>query len=91
MFSGSQISIHKDALTVTNKRKLLQTEFKLHGHTLSRVTSAKYLGVTITNDLKWDIYINNICKKSQQNTQLPTKKPEYWIDSHQAAGILHHC
>ena len=26
--------------------------------------------------------------QSQQNTQLPTKKSEYWIDSHQAAGIL---
>ena len=60
MFPGLQISIHKVVLTVTNKMIPLQTEDKLYGHTLSKVTSAKYLGVTITNDLKWDIHINNI-------------------------------
>ena len=66
MFPGSQISRHKDVLTVSNIRKPLHTEYKLHGHTLSRVTPAKYLGLTITNDLKWDIHINNICDKASR-------------------------
>ena len=41
-----------NVLTVTNKRKPLQTDYKLLDHTLSRVTFANYLGVIITNDLK---------------------------------------
>jgi hypothetical protein len=28
------------------------------------VTSAKYLGCTITSDLKWGPHINNICNKT---------------------------
>jgi hypothetical protein len=36
----------------------------LHGHTLNHVTKAKYLGVTICSDLKWESYINNITKKA---------------------------
>ena len=53
-------------ITVTGKRKPLQTEFKLHDHTLAKVTSAKYLGVTITEDLKWDTHINDICAKANR-------------------------
>ena len=66
MFSGShKISNHKDVLTVTNTRKPLQTEYKLHGHTLSRVTFAKYLGVT--NELEMGhVHINNICDKANR-------------------------
>jgi hypothetical protein len=36
----------------------------LHGHTLDHVTKAKYLGVTISSDLKWESHINNITKKA---------------------------
>ena len=53
-----------NVLTVTGKRQPIQTEYKLHGHSLSTVTSAKYLGVTITEDLRWDTHhINDICAK----------------------------
>ena len=55
-----------NVLTVTGKRKPIQTEYKLHGHSLSRVTSAKYLGVTITEDLRWDSHINDICAKANR-------------------------
>ena len=53
-------------ITVTGKRKPLQTEYKLHDHTLAKVTSAKYLGVTITEDLKWDTHINDTCAKANR-------------------------
>ena len=53
-------------MTVTGKRKPLQTEYKLHGHIPSRVTSAKYLGVTITEDLRLDSHINDICAKANR-------------------------
>ena len=55
-----------NVLTVTGKRKPIQTEYKLYGHSLSRVTSAKYLGVTITEDLRWDSHINDICAKANR-------------------------
>ena len=53
-------------ITITGKRKPLQTEYKLHDHTLAKVTPAKYLGVTITEDLKWDTHINNTCAKANR-------------------------
>ena len=54
-------------ITVTGKSKPLQTEYKLHDHTLAKVTSAKYLGVAITEDLKWDTHINDTCAKANRN------------------------
>jgi len=54
------------ALPVTRKRKVVLPEYKLHEHTLAAVTSAKYLGVTITQDLSWDLHISNICAKANQ-------------------------
>ena len=35
----------------TNKRFCRQTTYKLHGHTLEAVETAKYLGVTLSEDL----------------------------------------
>jgi hypothetical protein len=29
-----------------------------------QVTSAKYLGVTISSDLRWNVHIANICKRA---------------------------
>jgi hypothetical protein len=54
-----------NVLTITNNRKILRKDYTLHGHILiEQVTSAKYLGVTITSDLKWSKHINNICAKA---------------------------
>ena len=53
-------------ITVAGKRKPLQTEYKLHHHTLAKVTFTKYLRVTITEDLKWDTRINDTCVKANR-------------------------
>jgi hypothetical protein len=53
-------------LPVTRSRKVLQPAYQLHGHTLANVTSAKYLGVTLTNDLSWNEHINNMCSKANK-------------------------
>ena len=63
------IKFHPDkcnVLQVTNRRTPIPTSYNLHGHTLEAVTSAKYLGVTIQNNLKWDSQINNIANKANR-------------------------
>ena len=51
---------------VTRRKTPLQTKNHLHGCVLESVPSAKYLGVTISEDLKWSEHINNITKKANQ-------------------------
>jgi hypothetical protein len=60
-FSGMKFHPDKcNVLRVTNKTKKTEANYHLHDHTLELVTSAKYLGLTITNKLQWDQHINNI-------------------------------
>ena len=40
--------------------------FKLEGTVLENVESIKYLGVTITKDLKWNTHISNACTKANR-------------------------
>jgi hypothetical protein len=61
------MNFHPDkcnVLTITKKRKPIKHQYTLHGHILEQVTSAKYLGITITSDMKWNTHIANICKKA---------------------------
>jgi hypothetical protein len=54
------MKFHPDKCTVlrvTNKKKIIDAKYQLHGHTLESVTSAKYLGLTFTNKLQWDQHI----------------------------------
>ena len=39
----------------------------MHGHTLNRLKSTKYLGLTITSDLNWNKHINNITARANQS------------------------
>ena len=43
-----------------------QTKYNLHGCVLESVPSAKYLGVTISEDIKWTDHKNDISKKANQ-------------------------
>ena len=42
----------------------IQASYTLEGTVLENVDNIKYLGVTITNDLKWNTHISNICNKA---------------------------
>ena len=57
------MSFHPHKCTViriaTNQRHVIPTQYTLHGHTLEVVDSAKYLGVTISEDLQWSKHIDN--------------------------------
>ena len=46
--------------------KALPLEHQLHGHTLRTKLEAKYLGVKINYDLRWDAHITDVCKKANK-------------------------
>ena len=45
----------------------IQASYSLEGAVLENVDNIKYLGVTITNDLKWNTHISNICTKANRS------------------------
>ena len=51
---------------ITKARDPFQSQYALHGQTLESVDSAKYLGVTISQDLNWNKHINNITGKANR-------------------------
>ena len=53
-------------LPISRSHNPIKNTYHLHGHTLENVTSAKYLGVTLSKNLSWDIHINNICNKANK-------------------------
>ena len=54
-------------MQLTNKRSSkIQANYTLEGTLLENVESIKYLGVTITNDLKWNTHISNVCTKANR-------------------------
>ena len=54
-------------LSVTQKRKPLDFTYKLHNHSLEKVDSTKYLGLTLQSNLKWDKHIDNMTSKANQS------------------------
>ena len=52
-------------MQITRKRiKKIHASYTLEGTVLENVESIKYLGVTITNDLRWNTHVSNICTKA---------------------------
>ena len=58
---------HKcNVLRVTRSRSPIIFNYTLHGTTLKSTESTKYLGVTLTKDLTWGKYVDNIRAKANQ-------------------------
>ena len=55
-----------NVLTISRKTTPIKTSYKLHSHTLTSVEEAKYLGITFTEDLRWNQHITNICSKANR-------------------------
>ena len=54
-------------MQITRKRiKQINASYSLEGTVLENVEKIKYLGVTITNDLKWNTHVSNICTKANR-------------------------
>ena len=55
-------------LTVTKKRQPIEQLYTLHGETLERVDSAKYLGVELSKDLNWAKHVHSISSKANKTS-----------------------
>lgn len=53
-------------LHITRAKCPIQTKYILHGSALEAVSSAKYLGVMISDDLSWGPHIDSTSKKANQ-------------------------
>ena len=53
----------------------IQASYTLEGTVLENVDNIKYLGVTITNDLKWNTHISNICTKANSTLGFLRRTP----------------
>ena len=60
---GYEISTSQMLTKMHNK---IQASYTLEGTVLENVESIKYLGVTITSDLKWNSHIRNVCFKAKR-------------------------
>ena len=53
-------------MQLTKKHNKSQASYTVEGTVLENVESIKYLGVTITSDLKWNSHIRNVCSKANR-------------------------
>ena len=77
--------------------KTIIHDYSLHNQVLENVPSAKYLGITITDDLDWGQHINNVvtskattCKTLgflRRNMTLAPKETK--VSAYQALRLLH--
>ena len=64
-----KMEFHPDkcqVIPITRNKNPIINKYVLHNHTLETATNAKYLGVTITSDLKWNTHIDNITSKANR-------------------------
>ena len=71
----------------TKKKQPIQHNYILHNHLLESVNSAKYLGITVQSNLKWDKHINDITSKG--NKALGFLKPNLKTSNQQIKTQAH--
>ena len=65
---GYEISLVKCHMMQLARKwiKKIHASYTLKGTDLENVESIKYLGVTITSDLRWNTYVSNVCTKANR-------------------------
>ena len=56
-------------MQITRKKKRIKkinASYTIEGTVLDNEEKIKYLGITITNDLKWNTHVSNICTKANR-------------------------
>ena len=69
--SGLAINASKSTLLIISRKlEKPQIHLSINSTPLTTVESAKYLGVTITSDLKWSTHITNTCNSAKRKLGL---------------------
>uniref|UniRef100_V5GF41 Putative endonuclease/reverse transcript n=1 Tax=Ixodes ricinus TaxID=34613 RepID=V5GF41_IXORI len=55
--------------TITHKTKPTEFTYSLEGHPIARASSYKYLGITISHDLRWETRTNSTVKRVHSKLQ----------------------
>ena len=63
---------------MTKRRTTQEGNYTLHGHQLQSVPHAKYLGVTISADLKWDMHTNSVISKANKTLGFLGRNLRLW-------------
>ena len=62
--------VKHNMMQLTRKRiKKIHASYTLEGTDLENVESIKYLGVTITSDLRWNTHVSNVCTKANRTLE----------------------
>jgi hypothetical protein len=65
-------------MNITTKRNPIHFYYNMHGHILESVQHAKYLGVTISTDLKWNTHIQQAAAKATNHYGCLTSQTHCW-------------
>ena len=60
------MSFHPDKCQALHFGKKWPTSYQLHGQNLQTTTETTYLGVTLANDLRWDVHVSNVANKASK-------------------------
>ena len=64
-----------EVIRITNKRKVVDSEYTIHGQILRHTEKAKYQGVTTDSTLSWNRYTDTITKKANNTTAFLRQNP----------------
>lgn len=53
-------------LRVTRSRQIVNHQYSLYGKNLDICSSAKYLGITVSSDLRWNKQVDEVCAKANR-------------------------
>jgi hypothetical protein len=62
-----QINAPSSQFSKKKKTQPIQHNYILHNHILESVTSAKYLGITLQSNLKWNLHYDNIISNGNKS------------------------
>ena len=76
-------------MQLTRKRiKKIHASDTLEGSDLENVESIKYLGVTVTCDLRWKTHITNVCTKANRTIGFMRRNLYSWPQEVKEAGLV---
>ncbi len=74
-------------MRITRKKKLVISNYIMHGQILSCAEHHPYLGVEIAKDLSWNHHINNIAKSAHRSTNFLCRNVSKCSADTKQAGI----